>query len=94
MTAEITISEYQQNVNELWDALMALEMELVEQLEASLSWLYSGLQATLAIDNNALSWETKSELKSRTGTDTVKWWLVGYGISGCKVNYYLQMILI
>jgi len=37
MTAEITISEYQQNVNELWDALMALEMELVEQLEASLS---------------------------------------------------------
>ena len=33
MTAEITISEYQQNVNELWEALMGFEMQLVEQLE-------------------------------------------------------------
>lgn len=33
MTAEFTISEYQQCVTELWDALMGLEMQLVEQLE-------------------------------------------------------------
>ena len=33
MTVEITITEYQQNVNELWDALMGFEMQLVEQLE-------------------------------------------------------------
>jgi len=33
MTIEITITEYQQNVNELWDALMGFEMQLVEQLE-------------------------------------------------------------
>jgi len=35
MTAEITIAEYQQNVNELWDALMGFEMQLVEELEVS-----------------------------------------------------------
>jgi len=35
VTAEITIAEYQQNVNELWDALMGFEMQLVEQLEVS-----------------------------------------------------------
>jgi len=33
MTVEITIAEYQQNVNELWDTLMGFEMQLVEQLE-------------------------------------------------------------
>jgi len=37
MTAEITVTEYQQAVNELWDALMGFEMQLVEQLEVSCS---------------------------------------------------------
>lgn len=35
MTAEITVAEYQQNVSELWNALMELEMQLVEQLEVT-----------------------------------------------------------
>jgi len=41
MTAEITIAEYQQNVNELWDALMGLEMQLVEQLEVYCIFIHS-----------------------------------------------------
>jgi len=40
MTAEITIAEYQQNVNELWDVLMGLEMQLVEQLEVSVCCVF------------------------------------------------------
>ena len=44
MTAEITISEYQQNVNELWEALMGFEMQLVEQLEVSAFLLFSCLR--------------------------------------------------
>ena len=47
MTAEITIAEYQQNVNELWDALMALEMQLVEQLEVSFRCLLNARSPNL-----------------------------------------------
>jgi hypothetical protein len=32
-TADVLITEYHQNVNELWDTLMNFEMQLVEQLE-------------------------------------------------------------
>jgi len=51
MTAEITIAEYQQNVNELWDALMGLEMQLVEQLEVYCIFIHSFVVFSFTVYN-------------------------------------------